>query len=149
VAIPPFREDGWLPEGHWPATWEEVEEHFGGLPDSRRRLLFKRLTHWRDELRKYNISGRLILNGSFISTKVVPGDIDGFLIIDERSEVELLNRPEAMDLINYNSVKDRGLGDVLCYTATAVRNHPTFCRVDGFDLDKRTLKPKGLIEVVL
>jgi hypothetical protein len=25
VAIPAFREDGWLPEGHWQAAWEEIE----------------------------------------------------------------------------------------------------------------------------
>jgi hypothetical protein len=25
VALPEFREDGWLPEGHHAVTWEEVE----------------------------------------------------------------------------------------------------------------------------
>ena len=36
MALPAFREDGWLPEGHHAATWQEVALRFGGEPSSRR-----------------------------------------------------------------------------------------------------------------
>ena len=33
MALPDFRDDGWLPAGHHPTTWEELVVVFGGQPD--------------------------------------------------------------------------------------------------------------------
>jgi hypothetical protein len=39
MALPDFRDDGWLPEGHHTVTWDEVVEMFGGSPGSRRSMI--------------------------------------------------------------------------------------------------------------
>ena len=147
MTIPAFREDGWLPEGHHPATWEEVAMAFGGEAGTRRRVLFERLINWRDELAAEGVSGRLLLNGSFASMKQVPGDIDGLFVISESTEHILTERPASTDLISHVQLKDRGVGDIFCFRESTVRDFPAMCRLDGFDLDKETGRPKGLVEV--
>lgn len=82
MPLPEFREDGWLPEGHYGAPWEEVTDRFGGSPGSRRERLLQVLLSWRDEAREKGISGLLLLNGSFISSKEEPGDFDALLVYD-------------------------------------------------------------------
>ncbi len=69
MVLPEFREDGWLPEGHHDASWEEVIGRFDGPPGSLREQVMRRLLNWRDEARVKGISGRLVLNGSLISAK--------------------------------------------------------------------------------
>ena len=41
MAIPAFRDDGWLPDGHHSATWEEVIAVFSGQPGSRREHVMR------------------------------------------------------------------------------------------------------------
>ena len=69
MSLPAFRDDGWLPEGHHAATWEEIAAVFGGSPGSHRAVVFSSLLAWRDAVRGKGMSGLLILNGSFISQK--------------------------------------------------------------------------------
>ena len=44
LATPGFREDGWLPEGHHRAAWDEVEAAFGGMAGTRRGVLMDLLS---------------------------------------------------------------------------------------------------------
>jgi hypothetical protein len=147
VAIPDFREDGWLPEGHWQPTWEEIEARLGGEPGRQRRLLMERLTEWRDSLRGFGISGTLILDGSFASAKERPGDIDAIFVSDVDSMEVIATEPRAARLLSYVHMKDLGFGDLFYFTETAVRDFPIFCRLDGFDIDSRTGKSKGVLRV--
>ena len=81
MPIPAFREDGWLPVGHHPVSWEEIDAHFGGDPHSKRAMLMQKLRTFRDGLRACGCSGRIILDGSFVSAKLVPGDFDMLLVL--------------------------------------------------------------------
>jgi len=85
MSLPAFREDGWLPGGHHPATWEEIAAVFGGLPDSRRAAIFAGLLAWRDAVRRKSMGGSLIIDGSFISQKAEPGDFDCIFVYNEAS----------------------------------------------------------------
>ena len=76
MSLPPFRDDKWLPEGHYPATWDEIIAAFGGEPGGQRARVLARLLDWRDRLRQHGITGRLILDGSFVSARADPGDFD-------------------------------------------------------------------------
>ncbi len=80
MPIPVFRADGWLPEGHHAADWETISVVFGGEPNTQRRELLNRLLQWCDALRDKGMGGLLILNGSFISQKETPGDVDALFI---------------------------------------------------------------------
>src|SRR5579862_1669970 len=82
MSIPGFRYDGWLPEGHHPAEWEEITERFGGQPGSGRSRLTGSLLTLRDQLRSAGIRGRILLDGSFISAREEPGDFDVLIIAD-------------------------------------------------------------------
>ena len=74
MAIPPFREDGWLPSGHYAASWDEIVNRFYGVPGSRRAFLTAQLLLLRDTLLELGIRGYLLLDGSYISAKPEPND---------------------------------------------------------------------------
>jgi len=71
--IPPFRRDGLLPVGLHYAVWDEVVARFGGN-DARDRLL----TGLRAALDSLAAAGcgTVYLDGSFVTSKVAPGDFD-------------------------------------------------------------------------
>src|SRR5437879_6549191 len=137
MPLPGFREDGWLPAGHWPASWEEVAAAFGGEPGSPRAALLGKLLAWKDEVRDLGMKGRLILDGSFVSSKPNPGDVDAILLFDENTEKILREIPAASDLLSHNSMKQRRLGDLFVFAESTVRRFPDWCRLDGFDIDTR------------
>ena len=146
MPIPAFRVDGWLPEGHWAATWEEVVTILDGKPGSRRHEILGRLLVWRDDLRSNGVRGRLILNGSFVSTKERPGDCDCVLVYDD-SHGRVDERPETKALTDYFTLKDQGLGDVFVFPLSLIKTHPHLFQEDVFDYDKSTKLPKGVLEV--
>jgi hypothetical protein len=149
MPLPPFRDDGWLPEGHHPTTWEEIAAVFGGESGSRRAQIHARLLAWRDAARARGMAGLVILDGSFISRKAEPGDFDAILVYDDATDTMLKQDPEARALVDCANCKDRFGGDIFAFWEGNVRQFPRFCRIDGFDLDKVNLQPKGVVEVTL
>ena len=107
-----------------------------------------RLLLWRDRARENQLTGRLLLDGSFISTKEAPGDFDGIFIGAEGIEDILANNPEAQLLLNYLVCKEIYGGDLLFFSEAALRKYPHFCRIDGFDYNKNQ-QPKGLVELIV
>ena len=71
--IPDLTADGLLPKGVHPATLEEVIERFGG--NEQRRKLLKGLTEALILLRSAGCR-RVFINGSFVTSKQRPNDID-------------------------------------------------------------------------
>ncbi len=71
--IPQFTADGLLPEGVHPATLEELSERFGG--NEWRRQSLQGLN---EALRLLRAAGcrRVYINGSFVTAKERPNDID-------------------------------------------------------------------------
>ena len=71
--IPEFEHDGNLPPGVHLATWEEIRDRFGTTL-WRRRLL----VGLRTALESLRIAGcqTAYVDGSFVSSKLVPGDFD-------------------------------------------------------------------------
>lgn len=100
MPIPAFRPDGWLPEGHHPAAWDEVVATFGGSGEGRRAALTRALLDLRDALAALGVTGSLLLDGSYISDKPEPGDFDVLLIgppdIQSRKDTE----PALSDLLD-------------------------------------------------
>jgi hypothetical protein len=79
--IPPFRPDGYLPEGIHQATEAEVTFRFG-TPSRRRRRLTLRLRRW-IELGRAVGAKRLLVDGSFVTDKPEPNDLDAVLLVPE------------------------------------------------------------------
>lgn len=78
-SIPPFRPDGYLPEGVYVCTEAEAIFRFGSSNRHRRRLAL-RLHRW-IELGRGVGARRLLVDGSFITTKEEPHDIDSVILL--------------------------------------------------------------------
>jgi hypothetical protein len=79
--IPPFRPDGYLPEGIHQTTEAEVTFRFGTQGRRRRRLAL-RLRRWIKLARAVG-SKRLLVDGSFVTAKAEPNDVDAVLLVPE------------------------------------------------------------------
>lgn len=145
MGLPEFRADGWLPDGHHAAAWDEIETRLGGETASPRARIMERLLTWRDALKVRQITGQLILNGSFVSAKPAPGDVDCIFVNDDIVGERLKTDAEARRLMDYEACRQSGLGDIFVFPANVVRDFPAFCRLDAFDFDKSGI-PKGVVE---
>ena len=74
MPIPAFRPDGYLPLGLHTATEMEVAERFG-QGTARRRVLMARVAEWL-KLARAAYAQRFLLDGSFVTAKLEPHDVD-------------------------------------------------------------------------
>ena len=79
MPIPPFREDGYLPEGVHSADMEEIRQRFGSATP-RRRELMQHVDLW-VELARLIGASRLLLDGSFVTRKLSPNDVDAVILL--------------------------------------------------------------------
>jgi hypothetical protein len=77
--IPCFRDDGYLPEGIHRGTEAEVTFRFGTGSRQRKRLIV-RLRRW-IELGRAVGAQRLLVDGSFVTSKGEPEDIDAVMLV--------------------------------------------------------------------
>ena len=78
MPIPDLDSD-YLPEGIYECTLDEIKSHFGN--NQRRDELCKKLSQYLSDARNARINGYLIIDGSFVTSKEMPGDIDAILVI--------------------------------------------------------------------
>lgn len=78
-SIPAFRADGYLPIGLYMASEAEVLFRFGASSPRRRRLAL-RLRRWLELAREVE-SRRFLVDGSFVTAKVQPHDIDAVVLL--------------------------------------------------------------------
>jgi hypothetical protein len=86
--IPQFRPDGYLPDGLYLASDAEVLFRFGAATRRRRRLAL-RLRRWIELARQVG-GRRLLVDGSFVTAKDEPNDIDAVILLppDFQGQVE-------------------------------------------------------------
>jgi hypothetical protein len=77
MPIPPLNSDGVLPAGLFDCTLQEVRARFGSFAgsDQRARLL-ERLENLAGVMRSSGLFEALIIDGSFVTAKPAPNDID-------------------------------------------------------------------------
>jgi hypothetical protein len=82
VPIPELKESGFLPEGIHEASLEEVHDRFGRFQRTDRRpTLFTKLSLYLAEVRASGLVEAVILDGSFVTAKDEPSDIDLILVL--------------------------------------------------------------------
>ena len=86
--IPDFRDDGYLPEGLHLATEAEVTFKLGSSTRRRRRLTL-RFRRWLELARATN-AHRFLLDGSFVTAKPEPNDVDAVVWIASDFEQQVL-----------------------------------------------------------
>ncbi len=132
--IPAFDDDGYLPPGTHPATLEEVAARFG--QESEIRQMQMESLRWLVDLARRSGVQRLVVNGSFVTDKVEPNDVDCDLLIgpdfpqDPAAEAELL---AGLPFINLELVEQAAFQQF----------------TEAIFASDRRLVPKGMIEVAL
>ena len=91
--IPQFRADGYLPEGLHLATEAQVTFRFGALSRRRRHLIF-RIRRWAALARQVGAI-RLLIDGSFVTAKDDPNDIDAVILLPSDFEHQVEEGIEA------------------------------------------------------
>ena len=95
--IPEFRTDGYLPDGVFLATEAEVTFRFGASTRRRRRLIL-RLRRWIELARQVG-AVRLLVDGSFVTAKLNPNDIDAVILLPPNFEQQIEDgNPSALEL---------------------------------------------------
>ncbi|MEW6745187.1 MAG: hypothetical protein AB1486_20740 [Planctomycetota bacterium] len=85
--IPPFRPDGYLPEGLYLVSEAQATFRFGASTPRRRRLAL-RLRRWVDLARQVG-ARRLLLDDSFVTAKEEPEDIDAVVLLPSDFEEQI------------------------------------------------------------
>ena len=91
--IPEFRVDGYLPEGIYLTTEAQVTFRFGALNRRRRRLIL-RVRRWVALARQVGAI-RLLIDGSFVTSKDEPNDIDAVILLPSDFEHQIEEGIEA------------------------------------------------------
>jgi hypothetical protein len=80
--LPPLNEHGLLPEGIHDCAFEELESRFGGFQTSDRRpQLWAKFTDFFRQAKASRIVEALVLDGSFVTARIDPNDIDLIVIV--------------------------------------------------------------------
>jgi hypothetical protein len=141
--IPEFSAHGLLPQGVHPTTLEEVLERFGG--NERREQL---LTGLVEALRLLRAAGcrRVYINGSFVTSKELPNDIDVCWDIDGVNADTL--DPVFFDFEDGRASQKTRFGAEF-FPAQVPEGITGRAFLDFFQVDKQTGEPKGIIEIEL
>jgi len=131
--IPALNDEGYLPPGLHGATVDEIHARFG-RESQLRRVQIESL-RWLVELARRAGVLRIVVNGSFVTDKLEPNDVDCVLLVgtgfprDEAAETELLS---GLPFVNMELVDQEGFQQF---------TEKTFAT-------DRDLVPKGMIEVM-
>lgn len=117
--MPEFNHNGLLEPGVHPMTVEQIKEFFGY--NERRRILIGELERF---IRVAETCGmriiKMIIDGSFITDKQQPGDIDLYFIIDVNSVFTSPNLNEFFNLMNHNYTFENFSLDSYCHFNTQI-----------------------------
>ncbi len=131
--IPNFNDEGYLPLGIHRATLEEIAARFG--QESEVRQVQMESLRWLVDLAWRTGVQRIVVNGSFVTDKLEPNDVDCVLLIgpdfprDATAEAELLS---GLPFVNMELV------DMEAFLQFTEKTFAT----------DRNLVPKGMVEVI-
>src|SRR5438105_4983151 len=105
MPIPPLDEHGLLPTGIHDCTLDELRVRFGSFQDSDRRpQLFQKLQTLVAEARTAGFLRGLLIDGSFVTAKSNPNDIDLVIILPLAHDVGADLRPAQYALVSKKRV---------------------------------------------
>jgi predicted nucleotidyltransferase len=108
MPIPDLDQEGLLPPGIHEVTVEEIHERFGRFRKSDRRAsLFGKLRDFLAEIRSTGLLAAVIVNGSFVTGKDEPSDIDVLLILRSDHDFSAELRPFEYNVLSRRRVRQR------------------------------------------
>jgi len=114
VALPSFNEHGWLPEGIHDCTLAEAAARFGVFQGSDRRpQLWARFKEFFREAKACGDILLILLNGSFVTTRADPNDIDLILVVPDGHDFTSELTPAEYNVLSKRRVRRRHGMDLL------------------------------------
>lgn len=150
----PELQDGVLPKGIHPCVFEEVARVFGQFRRSDRRpQLTEKLARYIQDARTSGVVSAVVIDGSYVTAKEEPGDIDLIVALRPDFDLTLEMRPMEYNIQSKSAVRKLYGFDVL----PAVDGSETYSRLVDFfsrvkmdDHDQGTnQKCKGLLRIEL
>jgi hypothetical protein len=94
MPIPPLNNDGLLPPGVHDSTLDELRERFGQFQTTDRRYrLYEQFERYVKELQGTGSIMAIIVDGSFVTSRSDPNDIDLILILSSAQDFSTTLRP--------------------------------------------------------
>jgi uncharacterized protein DUF6932 len=150
----PDLDDGVLPEGVHICTLEELDKTFGVFRRSDQRPnLMKKLRSYLDEARAAKNAQAVIIDGSYITAKEEPGDIDLLLVLKRETDLAEEMRPAEYNVQSKKVVRKRYGFDIF----TAVDGSTAYEKVVSFFVNVNPLESqkytskltKGILRIEL
>jgi hypothetical protein len=114
MPIPNLNEQGLLPPGIYDCSLEEIGERFGTFQATdRRSRLYEKLQEYLTQVRSANLAIAFIVNGSFVTSKADPNDIDLILVLPSSHDLRADLAPMAYNVLSRRRVSRRYGFDVL------------------------------------
>ncbi len=124
----------YLPRGIHPATLDEIAARFGIVSPEREELM--QSLRWLVDMCKRDDVARLIVNGSFVTSKPNPGDVDCIILGGKTFGTHGISIHEWRAPIPFIHLE---IGDAIIFEVYTTE-------IFGTDQE---LRPKGVIEVLL
>ncbi len=106
--IPPFNENGWLPEGIYDCTLQEAAERFGAFQGSDRRpQMWARFIEFMREAKACRLIEAVLVDGSFVTAEPDPRDIDLVLVVEASYDFSADLSPAQYNLLAQQRVRRR------------------------------------------
>lgn len=140
--------DGILPEGIHVCRLDEIKTRFGGFQGSDRRpQLFAKLDELIGELRKSSLIVALVVNGSFVTRKATPNDVDVLIVLGTGHDWQADLTPGDYALLSHSRLRRRFGFDVL----VAEDRSELYWKYVRFYSQSRELPPaaKGVLRIEL
>jgi hypothetical protein len=108
MPIPDYDVGGVLPPGVHLCTMDEVKERFARFRNSDRRVrLYRQLLEYVDKACDISAVQALIIDGSFVTDKAEPGDIDLIVIVSAALLEEQSLSPHVYNVLSKRQVKKK------------------------------------------
>jgi len=106
MPIPSYTAEGMLPEGVYDCTLDEIRERFGSFQrtDARCRL-FERLESFIKGVRAGGLVVAVIVDGSFVTDKEVPSDVDVIIVLRADHDFGATLRPMEYNVVSSSQVR--------------------------------------------
>jgi hypothetical protein len=108
MPVPAFNEHGFLPPGVHDCTMDEIRVRFGSFQGTDRRAqLFAKLMTVHSEAKVAGIVRAIIVDGSFVTAKPDPNDIDLVIVVASDHDLAADLGPAAYNIISKKHVQRR------------------------------------------
>ena len=150
----PDLQDGVLPDGIHDCTIDEVAQMFGQFRRTEQRIrLTEKLRQYVEDARKSGVATAVVIDGSYVTAKEVPGDIDLLLVLKQDFDFNEELRPMEYNIQSKRMVR-RLYGFDVFTAKDASESYQQwvdfFLDVKLHDPDQYTSQPrKGILRITL